>query len=139
MKAILALFQPTNGGVEYDKDVGGPGTTVIDRPAEVVNTPPEDEEQTKKPDMYAVLLLNDNSSAPQSVVDVLKDAFSVDEQRATQLMLQAHNDGRAVVTTTTKDLAEAQLAKAMDSVTRLGRNALRPNGACELRFITEPA
>ena len=46
--------------------------------------------KTKKPSMYKVLLLNDDYTPMEFVVDVLERFFNMDAQAATQVMLHVH-------------------------------------------------
>ena len=67
-------------------DDGGAGTGVITK------TKPK----TKKPSLYKVLLLNDDYTPMDFVVDVLRRFFSMNPEKAVKVMLQVHHDGRAV-------------------------------------------
>lgn len=110
---------------------------------EVVNAPPQlgttNEQAPAKPPMYAVILHNDHSTMPNFVVQVLREAFSVEGQKAHQVMMAAHTGDKAVVKVTTQELAETQLARAegMIRTAEPGRDFGRHVAACELRFTVE--
>ena len=65
----------------------------------------------KKPKMYKVLILNDDFTPMDFVVDVLKVYFSMDNEMATQLMLKVHYTGRAICGVYTRDIAETKVAQ----------------------------
>ena len=48
------------------------------------------------PPLYTVFLLNDDFTPMDFVVHVLQKFFSMDQERATQIMLQVHMEGRGV-------------------------------------------
>lgn len=95
-------------------------------------------QQPQQPRMYAVILLNDESTAPQFVVELLGEVFSLNRQDANRVMLTAHRQGQCLVKSYTKEVAETKVAQAHDIVASRGVNALRPGAPCELRFTVEP-
>jgi len=50
----------------------------------------------KKPPMYKVVLLNDDYTPMEFVVTVLESFFSMDREKATQVMLHVHSRGKGV-------------------------------------------
>ena len=54
-------------------------------------------QRTKPPQMFQVLMLNDDFTPMEFVVMVLQEFFSKDREAATQIMLQIHLDGKGVV------------------------------------------
>ena len=50
-------------------------------------------QRTKPPQMFQVLMLNDDFTPMEFVVVVLQEFFSKDREQATQLMLKIHLDG----------------------------------------------
>lgn len=72
------------------------------------------EEQMKDavqpPSMYRVILINDDYTPMEFVIDVLQKFFSYDVKRATQLMLRVHFQGKAVCGIYTVDIAETKAA-----------------------------
>ena len=63
----------------------------------------------KKPPLYRVLLLNDDFTPMDFVVEVLIDFFGMSEEMATRVMLQIHTQGVGVCGTYTKDVAETKV------------------------------
>ncbi|NOV28564.1 ATP-dependent Clp protease adapter ClpS [Methylomonas sp. ZR1] len=65
--------------------------------------------QLKKPPLYKVMLLNDDFTPMDFVVEILTDFFNMSEEKATQVMLQVHTQGVGVCGTYTKDVAETKV------------------------------
>ncbi|MGZ8136949.1 MAG: ATP-dependent Clp protease adapter ClpS [Methylococcaceae bacterium] len=63
----------------------------------------------KKPPLYKVILLNDDFTPMDFVIEVLMEFFSMTEELATQVMLQIHTQGIGVCGTYTKDVAETKV------------------------------
>lgn len=63
--------------------------------------------------MYNVIMHNDDFTTMEFVVKVLKSVFYKDEASATQLMLNVHRKGSAVVGLYTLDIAKSKCQKAM--------------------------
>ena len=61
--------------------------------------------------MYTVLLLNDDYPPMDFVVDVLIQFFSMNLERATQVMLHVHTRGRGVCGLYTREIAESRVAQ----------------------------
>ncbi|NHB91545.1 ATP-dependent Clp protease adapter ClpS [Photorhabdus cinerea] len=73
----------------------------------------KDERQQKlqPPSMYQAILNNDDYTPMEFVVDVLRKFFSYDIERATQLMLDVHYQGKAVCGVYTAEVAETKAAQ----------------------------
>jgi len=80
-----------------------PDTTITTKPKEREDT------RTRRLPPYNVILDNDDFHSFEFVVAVLQKALGCTEQRAFTLTLQAHNTGRAVVWTGSKEVAELKL------------------------------
>src|SRR5512147_2986748 len=52
--------------------------------------------QTKRPPLYQVVLLNDDFTPMEFVVDVLEHIFGMDRTSATRVMLEVHTRGKGV-------------------------------------------
>lgn len=65
--------------------------------------------ELKEPRKYKVVLINDDYTPMEFVVDVLKHFFHLSEELSTQLMLQVHVLGRAVCGIFTRDIAETKV------------------------------
>lgn len=65
----------------------------------------------KKPSMYKVVLLNDDYTPQDFVVDLLEMFFSMSYEQANTVMLTVHYHGRAVCGIYTRDIAETKAAQ----------------------------
>lgn len=61
--------------------------------------------ELKKPQMYRVLLHNDDYTSMDFVVDILVGIFHKSHQQAEQIMLQIHEKGKAIVGVYTHEIA----------------------------------
>ncbi len=82
----------------------GTGTSVITRTTT----------QTKKPSLYRVLLLNDDYTPMEFVVDVLRRFFGKDPEEATRIMLHVHNNGVGQCGIYTYEIAETKVTQVME-------------------------
>jgi ATP-dependent Clp protease adaptor protein ClpS len=64
----------------------------------------------KKPSMYQVFLINDDFTPMDFVIEVLSLYFSMSVERATQVMLQVHTEGRGSCGIYTIDVAQTKVA-----------------------------
>lgn len=64
----------------------------------------------KRPPLYKVLLLNDDYTPMDFVVYVLQKFFSMDNDKATQVMLHVHTRGVGVCGIFNRDIAETKVA-----------------------------
>ena len=62
-------------------------------------------EKLKEPEDFNVVLLNDNYTSMDFVVDVLVLIFNKDEREAERIMMDVHRKGRGVVGKYTLDIA----------------------------------
>ena len=76
--------------------------------------------KTKPPKLYKVILLNDDFTTMEFVIEVLKTFFSMGQERATQVMLQIHNEGSAVCGVYPKDIAETKVSQVLAFATQHG-------------------
>ena len=65
----------------------------------------------KRPPMYKVMLLNDDYTPMDFVVEILELFFSMSREKATQVMLTVHVQGKAVCGIYTRDIAETKAAQ----------------------------
>ncbi|MBY4677862.1 ATP-dependent Clp protease adapter ClpS [Marinobacterium arenosum] len=66
--------------------------------------------ELKQPAMYRVVLLNDDYTPMEFVVEILMLFFSMDQEKATQIMLAVHTQGKGVCGVFTRDVAETKAA-----------------------------
>lgn len=76
--------------------------------------------QVKFPSLYQVVVLNDDYTPMEFVVDVLCTVFHMDEKTATNTMLQVHYQGKGVCGYYTRDVAETKAAQVIELARRSG-------------------
>jgi ATP-dependent Clp protease adaptor protein ClpS len=67
--------------------------------------------KTAQPPLYKVVMLNDDYTPMEFVVQVLQTYFRMDRDKAVQVMLQVHTRGRAVAGVFTRDIAETKVTQ----------------------------
>ncbi len=67
--------------------------------------------EIKKPPLYKVVLLNDDFTPMDFVVEVLKVFFGMGHDRATQIMLHVHTRGKGVCGVFTFEIAETKVVQ----------------------------
>ncbi len=82
-----------------DEEGWDTGTTVKERPAEP---------KLARPPMYKVIMLNDDYTPMEFVVDVLMMFFHMDQEKAWQVMYAVHTTGSAVAGIFPRDIAETK-------------------------------
>jgi ATP-dependent Clp protease adaptor protein ClpS len=73
----------------------------------------EDAPRLKQPPLYQVILLNDDYTPMEFVVDVLERIFSMNRTTATRVMLEVHTKGKGVCGVFTYEIAETKVAQVM--------------------------
>lgn len=68
----------------------------------------------KVPRMYKVILLNDDYTPMDFVIDILRLYFGLEEPAATQVMLQVHTQGKGICGVYTRDIAETKVVQVND-------------------------
>ncbi len=71
----------------------------------------EIEPEQKAPPLYRVVLMNDDYTPMEFVVEVLEVFFNKDRQTATHIMLTVHTQGKGVCGIYTRDIAETKAAQ----------------------------
>ena len=99
MRVVMA------NGPENPGDNGAPAVGIATR------TKPK----TKKPDMFKVLLLNDDYTPMEFVVQVLQDVFHRDRDTAMRIMLHVHQKGVGICGVYSYEIAETKVAKVVKS------------------------
>lgn len=79
-------------------------------PAVITRTKPK----TKKPNLYRVLLLNDDYTPMEFVIHVLERFFRKGREDATRIMLHVHNHGVGECGVFTYEVAETKVTQVMD-------------------------
>ncbi len=67
--------------------------------------------QTAKPPLFQVLLLNDDYTPMEFVVEVLERFFGMDRTNATRVMLEVHTRGKGVCGVFTFQIAETKVSQ----------------------------
>jgi ATP-dependent Clp protease adaptor protein ClpS len=70
--------------------------------------------RTKKPSMYKVLMLNDDYTPMEFVVDVLQRIFQKNREEATKIMLHVHQKGVGICGVYTYEVAETKVTQTVD-------------------------
>ena len=71
----------------------------------------ESRPKLKKPPLYQVILLNDDYTPMEFVVEVLELIFGMDRQKATRIMLEVHTKGKGRCGVFTYEIAETKVAQ----------------------------
>jgi len=74
------------------------------KPLAVVDKP-----RLQRPPMYQVLLLNDDFTPMDFVVDILRRCFHKSESEATRIMLAVHHEGKGLCGTFPREIAESKV------------------------------
>ena len=90
---------------------------------------PKTRPKTQRPRLHKVILLNDDYTPREFVVQVLKAVFRMSEDLAYRVMMTAHQRDACVVAVYTRDVAESKATEGTEE----GRKAGYP-----LMFTTEP-
>jgi len=69
--------------------------------------------KVKQPPMFKVMLLNDDYTPMDFVVIVLQKFFSMNRERATQVMLRVHREGMGVCGVYPKDVAATKVEQVI--------------------------
>jgi ATP-dependent Clp protease adaptor protein ClpS len=76
--------------------------------------------RTKPPQMYQVVLLNDDYTPMEFVVMVLQQYFKRDLETATHIMLKIHHEGRGVCGVYTRDVAATKVELVLAAARHAG-------------------
>ena len=76
--------------------------------------------KVKPPQMFQVVMLNDDYTPMEFVVVVIQEFFSKDLEAATQIMLKIHLDGRGVCGVYSKDVAATKVDQVQDAAHKAG-------------------
>ena len=93
-----------SNGANRSGGAGGPSTSVITKAKPKI----------KRPNLYRVLILNDDYTPMEFVVHVLEKFFNKDEEAATKIMLHVHHHGIGECGVFTYEIAETKVTQVMD-------------------------
>jgi ATP-dependent Clp protease adaptor protein ClpS len=86
-------------------------------------------QRVQPPQMYQVVLLNDDYTPMEFVVHIIQEFFSKDRETATQIMLKIHLEGKGICGVYSRDVASTKV----DQVLQAARAAGHP-----LQCLSEP-
>lgn len=89
----------SNNPDEPDEHRGGNGLSEVLVPEET---------KLKPPPLYRVVLLNDDYTPMEFVVDVLRYFFGMNTETATRVMLKVHTEGKGVCGVYPREIAETK-------------------------------
>jgi len=73
-----------------------------------------EESELKVPPLYKIILLNDDFTPMDFVVDVLRMFFGMNQEQAIQIMLQVHTEGEAVCGIYPCDIANTKVNQVVE-------------------------
>ena len=69
--------------------------------------------KVKQPPLYRVVLINDDFTPMEFVVEILESIFGMERTRATQVMLEVHTKGKGICGVYNFEIAETKVAQVM--------------------------
>jgi ATP-dependent Clp protease adaptor protein ClpS len=86
-------------------------------------------QETKKPELFRVVLLNDDYTTMDFVVEILEDVFHKQPAEAFRIMMQVHTQGKGLCGVYPFEVAETKVATVVDRARENGfplRAAMEP-------------
>lgn len=80
--------------------------------------------EQKPPPLYKILLLNDDFTPMDFVIEVLKVFFFMDQEQATRIMLKVHTEGVGVCGIYPEDIASTKVKQVVE-FSRINQHPLR--------------
>lgn len=77
-------------------------------------------QKTQPPQMFQVVMLNDDFTPMEFVIVVLQEFFSKDREAATQIMLKIHLDGKGVCGVYSRDVAATKVEQVREAAHKAG-------------------
>jgi ATP-dependent Clp protease adaptor protein ClpS len=77
-------------------------------------------QKTKPPQMYQVVMLNDDYTPMEFVVVVIQEFFNKDRETATQIMLKIHLDGKGICGVYSRDVAATKVQQVQEAARQAG-------------------
>jgi ATP-dependent Clp protease adaptor protein ClpS len=98
-------------GLDFETKLSDDGQTSNDDSSVAVQPA---EPKLKRPSLYRVVIMNDDYTPMEFVVHILEQFFAMGREKATQVMLAVHTQGKGVCGVYTKDIAETKAALVND-------------------------
>ncbi len=73
----------------------------------------EAQPKLKRPPLYRVILINDDFTPMEFVVEVLQSIFGMERPKATRVMLEVHTKGKGICGVYDYEIAETKVAQVM--------------------------
>ena len=108
LSAVPAWAGPKDDDGDKGTDGGGRGGTET-------GTATKTRTKTKRPNLYRVLLLNDDYTPMEFVVLVLQDVFNKSREEAMQIMMHVHQKGVGECGVFPYEVAETKVTRVMDT------------------------
>lgn len=80
----------------------------------------EERQEVREPRRFAVLLLNDDYTTMEFVIEVLRRFFALTEERAMAVMLQVHQKGRGIAGVYSFEIAEMKAFQVVEYAKKSG-------------------
>ncbi|MDE2389131.1 MAG: ATP-dependent Clp protease adapter ClpS [Betaproteobacteria bacterium] len=74
----------------------------------------EEKVKPRPPPLYKILLLNDDFTPMEFVIEVLRLLFSMDQEQATRIMLKVHTEGVGVCGVYPSDIASTKVKQVIE-------------------------
>ena len=87
---------------------------MAERDVEAVILKKAEKIKEKVPPMYKILLLNDDFTPMEFVIEVLKIFFSMNQEQATRIMLKVHTEGVGLCGVYTSDIASTKVNQVVE-------------------------
>jgi ATP-dependent Clp protease adaptor protein ClpS len=117
MASKRPAIHPVSPTLKPDRDEGD--SVVLERRTQKVGPP----------QMYQVVMLNDDYTPMEFVVVVIQEFFGKDLETATQIMLKIHLDGKGVCGVYSRDVAATKVDQVLDAAAKAGH---------PLKCVSEP-
>jgi ATP-dependent Clp protease adaptor protein ClpS len=91
-----------------------PGARTVAMSPTLVKPRTQTTPKTQRPPLWKVILLNDDFTPREFVVQVLKAVFRMNESQAYRVMMTAHQKGACVIAVYTRDVADTKAKEATE-------------------------
>ena len=109
---FMATQQPSYRPTLPDQHTGADDgdSVVLERRTQKIAPPP----------MFQVVMLNDDFTPMEFVIEVLQEFFGKDKEQATQIMLKIHLDGRGICGVYSRDIAATKVEQVLQAAHHAG-------------------